>query len=47
MIYRAEQGDISLFLAGDAMPARALKDFDEPAYLALLALCRGADEAIE
>jgi poly-gamma-glutamate capsule biosynthesis protein CapA/YwtB (metallophosphatase superfamily) len=43
MIYRSEQGDISLFLAGDAMPARGLKDFDEPGYLALLALCRGAD----
>ncbi len=43
MIYRSEQGDISLFLAGDAMPARGLKHFDEPAYHALLGLCRGAD----
>ena len=43
MIYRSEQGDIRLFLAGDAMPARALKDFNEPAYRALVELCRGAD----
>jgi len=43
MIYRSEQGDIRLFLAGDAMPARGLKDFDEPQYRALVDLCRGAD----
>src|SRR5215469_643579 len=43
MIYRSEQGDIRLFLAGDAMPARGLKDFDEPQYRALVELCRSAD----
>jgi len=45
MSYRAEQGDITMVLAGDAMPARALTPFDEPEYLALLALMRGADVA--
>ena len=34
-----------LVLAGDAMPARGLKPYDEPAYLALLDLLRGADAA--
>ncbi len=43
MIYRSEQGDISMVLAGDAMPARGLKAYDEPHYRALLDLCRGAD----
>ncbi len=43
MIYRAERGDIRMLLAGDAMPARGLRGFDEPAYLALLDLCRRAD----
>lgn len=43
MIYRAEQGNIRMLLAGDAMPARSLEGFDEPAYLALCELCRGAD----
>jgi poly-gamma-glutamate synthesis protein (capsule biosynthesis protein) len=32
-------------LAGDAMPARSLMPFDEPEYLALLKLLRGADVA--
>lgn len=32
-----------MLLAGDAMPARSLKVFDEPQYLALLDLCRSAD----
>jgi poly-gamma-glutamate capsule biosynthesis protein CapA/YwtB (metallophosphatase superfamily) len=43
MIYRAEQGNIRMLLAGDAMPARSLEGFDEPAYLALRELCCGAD----
>jgi poly-gamma-glutamate synthesis protein (capsule biosynthesis protein) len=45
MTYRAEAGDITMVLAGDAMPARALTPFDEPDYLALLELLRGADVA--
>ncbi|HVA14192.1 MAG TPA: CapA family protein [Stellaceae bacterium] len=45
MIYRAEQGNIRLLLAGDAMPARALKPHDEPQYRALLGLIRGAGAA--
>ena len=43
MIYRAEEGNIRILLAGDAMPARSLEGFDEPAYRALVELCRGAD----
>jgi hypothetical protein len=38
MIYRAEERYIRLLLAGDAMPARSLKPFDESRYTALLAL---------
>ncbi|HWE76282.1 MAG TPA: CapA family protein [Stellaceae bacterium] len=45
MTYRAEERTIKLLLAGDAMPARSLKPFDEPRYLALLDLVRGADAA--
>jgi poly-gamma-glutamate capsule biosynthesis protein CapA/YwtB (metallophosphatase superfamily) len=45
MIYRAEEKNIRLLLAGDAMPARNLKPFDEPAYQALIDLIRGADAA--
>ena len=36
MIYRAEERTIRLLLAGDAMPVRSLKPFDEPRYTALL-----------
>lgn len=43
MIYRAEEGGIRMVLAGDAMPARALKPFGERAFLALRDLCAGAD----
>ena len=43
MIYRSERGNIRMLLAGDAMPARALHVYDEPDYLALVELCRGAD----
>jgi poly-gamma-glutamate synthesis protein (capsule biosynthesis protein) len=43
MTYRSEEGNIRLLVAGDAMPARGLKGFDEPGYRALLDLCRGAD----
>jgi poly-gamma-glutamate capsule biosynthesis protein CapA/YwtB (metallophosphatase superfamily) len=43
MIYRAEEGRIRMLLAGDAMPARGLKGFDESAFLALRDLCAGAD----
>jgi len=35
MIYRAEERSIRLVLAGDAMPARSLKPFDEPRLLQL------------
>jgi poly-gamma-glutamate capsule biosynthesis protein CapA/YwtB (metallophosphatase superfamily) len=45
MGYRASDGNIRLLLAGDAMPARALRAFGEPRYLALLDLVRGADAA--
>jgi poly-gamma-glutamate synthesis protein (capsule biosynthesis protein) len=45
MVYRAEEKNIRLLLTGDAMPARALKPFDEPQYKALLDLVRGADAA--
>jgi poly-gamma-glutamate capsule biosynthesis protein CapA/YwtB (metallophosphatase superfamily) len=45
VIYRSEQGNIRMVLAGDAMPARRLVPFDEPDYLALAALFRGADVA--
>jgi len=43
MIYRSERGKIRMMLAGDAMPARRLSPFDEPDYLALMELFRGAD----
>jgi poly-gamma-glutamate synthesis protein (capsule biosynthesis protein) len=43
MIYRSEKRDIRVVLAGDAMPARRLMPFDEPDYLALAQLFRGAD----
>ncbi len=43
MIYRSEKGAIRMMLAGDAMPARRLMPFDEPDYLALAELFRGAD----
>jgi poly-gamma-glutamate capsule biosynthesis protein CapA/YwtB (metallophosphatase superfamily) len=45
MTYRAEDKNIRLLLAGDAMPARALKPFDEPQYQALLDLVSSADAA--
>jgi poly-gamma-glutamate capsule biosynthesis protein CapA/YwtB (metallophosphatase superfamily) len=45
MIYRAEERNIRLAVAGDAMPARALLGFDEPPYLELIELLRGADAA--
>lgn len=45
MVYRSAQGNIRLLLAGDAMPARSLKPFDEPPYQALLDLLCGADAA--
>lgn len=43
MIYRSEKGNIRMMLAGDAMPARRLMPFDEPDFLALAELFRGAD----
>ncbi len=46
MGYRSEKRNIRLALAGDAMPARRLDPFDEPDYLALVELVRGADAAI-
>ena len=46
MTYRAAKGDIRLLLLGDAMPARRLTRFDEPDYLALVDLVRGADASI-
>lgn len=43
MIYRSEQGNIRMLMAGDAMPARGLKGYDEAEYRELLDICRGAD----
>jgi poly-gamma-glutamate capsule biosynthesis protein CapA/YwtB (metallophosphatase superfamily) len=43
MVYRSEKRNIRIALAGDAMPARRLDPFDEPDYLALVELIRGAD----
>ncbi len=43
MVYRSEKRNIRMALAGDAMPARRLDAFDEPDYLALVELIRGAD----
>jgi poly-gamma-glutamate synthesis protein (capsule biosynthesis protein) len=45
MTYRAEAGDLTMVLTGDAMPARSLTSYDEPEYTALLELLRGADVA--
>jgi poly-gamma-glutamate capsule biosynthesis protein CapA/YwtB (metallophosphatase superfamily) len=45
MIYRSEAGDIRMVLTGDTMLARRLTPYDEPDYLALVELVRGADVA--
>jgi poly-gamma-glutamate capsule biosynthesis protein CapA/YwtB (metallophosphatase superfamily) len=45
MIYRSEAGDIRMALTGDTMLARRLTPYDEPDYLALVELVRGADVA--
>ena len=43
MIYDAEKGDFTIALTGDSMLTRKLSNFDEPAYLELVRLLRGAD----
>ena len=43
MIYQSERGDIRLLLTGDTMLSRRLTPFNEPDYLALVELVRGAD----
>src|SRR4051812_7856456 len=45
MIYHSESGNVRMLLAGDAMPSRRLTPFDEPDYLAVVELIRGADVA--
>lgn len=45
MTYRSEDGNMSMFLAGDVMLSRRLDVFDEPDYLALMQHCRSADLA--
>jgi poly-gamma-glutamate capsule biosynthesis protein CapA/YwtB (metallophosphatase superfamily) len=43
MPYRSDDGGIRMLLAGDAMPSRRLSVYDEPAYLRMVDLVRGAD----
>jgi len=45
LTYSSDSGSIRMLLAGDAMPSRRLTPFDEPDYLALVELLRGADVA--
>jgi len=45
-IYRSELGNITIALAGDTMPTRGLKPFDEENFKALVELVRNADIAI-
>jgi poly-gamma-glutamate synthesis protein (capsule biosynthesis protein) len=46
MLYEAEQGDISIAVAGDAMIARRMRVFREPAFLKLVELVRATDVSI-
>ena len=46
MIYDAEQGDISIAVAGDAMISRGMKSFREPQFLKLVEILRAADVSI-
>ena len=41
-IYRSELGNITIALAGDAMPTRGMRPFEEENYLALVDLIRKA-----
>lgn len=43
MLYRSESGDLTLTLGGDTMLTRRLAVYDEPRFLALAELFRGAD----
>jgi poly-gamma-glutamate capsule biosynthesis protein CapA/YwtB (metallophosphatase superfamily) len=46
MIYESEAGGIDMVLTGDAVITRPMSVFDEPAFLDLVDLVRGADVAI-
>ena len=43
MLYDSENGNFTIALTGDSMLTRKLSNFDEPAYLELAQLLRGAD----
>lgn len=43
MLYDSEKGNFTIALTGDSMLTRRLSIFDEPQYLALVQLLRGAD----
>ena len=45
MIYKSESGDFNLALTGDTMLSRRLQPYDEPRFLAVRELLRGADAA--
>src|ERR1700761_2068546 len=46
MAYTEDSGDITFAFTGDAMPARRINVHDEPGFLAVAALLRGADVSI-
>lgn len=46
MIYDAEQGNISIAVAGDAMISRGMQSFREPQFLKLVEILRAADVSI-
>ncbi|MGH3292387.1 MAG: CapA family protein, partial [Trebonia sp.] len=46
LAYAEDSGDITFAFAGDAMPTRRINVHDEPAYLAVAGLLRGADVSI-
>ncbi|HLN86621.1 MAG TPA: CapA family protein, partial [Candidatus Limnocylindrales bacterium] len=43
MLYDAEKGNFAIALTGDSMLTRKLSSFDEPQYMRLVQLLRGAD----
>ena len=43
MLYDSENGNFTIALTGDSMLTRKLSIFDEPQYLGLVRLLRGAD----
>ena len=46
MIYDAEQGNISIAVAGDAMISRGMQSFREPQFLKLVEILRAADVSV-